>query len=630
MKNILLTFVSSNDPYTIRENNGEKQYNDGALLSILRRLQRDLKSKNEKVDEIYIYLSLEMAVAEVKNQVFSKAIKSIQNDVKINFFPKGVIENTKENIEKVENVCRNFNNSANSENGEIEKIVANVALEKHIENVTDENIDDFVYSVLLKMGNENKFELIARTNVFENGTFYSEINDIISNIEQNLDKSEYNIYFNITSGTPAMKSDLLLYGITRPELKVKMYQTVTPKGGANRLNTVISSEADLKILNEEEIKRQEEHKPERTEEREVKSTKKLILLKSLEDSFQKHDFAGIYDAVMINKDIIDDTRIINYVKNLYYRYIGDVEQARNSAKKLSNDELELYPFSSRIQDKDFKNDFENIIEKFNVMKIKEKRDEFNDWLLISTPIVENISTMILWANDIDISQFTKCNGGDNIKFRERVKKAKIDYETFRGGVYKNKGALEILIYKYNGNHLAEYSLVEIIEALISNSSEIIAKSRLIDTTRQYRIDAAHSTKFVLKKTFIDNREADIKKDVIEKSYEKYKNKAVLDYGNNREIPFSQMCKNIMMKHPELEKQRRREADMLISKIKINSELSRVEEVHESIKYLLKYLWNLKANKDVANKDEIFENACNIYELIQEKIITLLRNEINNG
>ena len=100
-KRILVTSAGGTDPYTLTE--GVSEYNDGSILSIIRQKEFD----QEPITDVYIYLSLEMAIREARNQVFTKSIHSINQNINIEIFPQGVLKEI-ENLIQDKKITQNI------------------------------------------------------------------------------------------------------------------------------------------------------------------------------------------------------------------------------------------------------------------------------------------------------------------------------------------------------------------------------------------------------------------------------------------------------------------------------------------------------------------------------------------
>lgn len=444
-KRILITAAGGTDPYTLTE--GTNDYNDGSILSIIRQKEYE----NEPITEAYVYLSLEMAIREARNKVFTKSIKSINPDIEVRIFPEGAVEEVKELVEQkeiTEEVIENKRQKAiekakeNNPNFNEEAIRRNLTDDKIIFNLIKSDVKIAIF-------NANKF-----------GIFYSDFYEIIRRIKEKYGTSIPEIFINVSSGTPAMEMDLDLIAITNNEIKAKIVQVSTPMASSNvrgNRGYATASEEQLKALNEvEQSRRENSGYIKRVSYENMEKTRKLILLESLEDSFAKYDYAGAYNAVRENIGIIkEDSLIVKYVTNLYYRYIGDDKKARSEKIFLPDKDGnkitlgELYPIFDD-NDNRLKEILKvrGLVERINVMKVKEQRQEINDWLLITQTIIESLYRRLIYVvcdsfnvdeiinqdkksgkyGKIDIDLFNKINfNGKYEKIRIKVEKNDAEY-----------------------------------------------------------------------------------------------------------------------------------------------------------------------------------------------------------
>ena len=495
-KRILITAAGGTDPYTLTE--GTNDYNDGSILSIIRQKEYE----NEPITEAYVYLSLEMAIREARNKVFTKSIKSINPNIEVKIFPEGAVEEVKKLIEQkeiTEEVVENERQKAiekakeNNPNFNEEAIRRNLTDDKIIFNLIKSDVKIAIF-------NANKF-----------GIFYSDFYEIIRRIKEKYGTSIPEIFINVSSGTPAMEMDLDLIAITNNEIKAKIVQVSTPMASSNvrgNRGYATASEEQLKALNEvEQSRRENSGYIKRVSYENMEKTRKLILLESLEDSFAKYDYAGAYNAVRENIGIIkEDSLIVKYVTNLYYRYIGDDKKARSEKIFLPDKDGnkitlgELYPI---FDDNDNRVKeilkVRGLVERINVMKVKEQRQEINDWLLITQTIIESLYRRLIYVvcdsfnvdeiinqdkksgkyGKIDIDLFNKINF--NGKYEKiRIKVEKNDSE------YVNAFFLRSILYSWLVGKNYDKKLKDIIV--------------ILDKIRNSRNLAAHTEEFITLET----------------------------------------------------------------------------------------------------------------------------------
>ena len=325
-----------------------------------------------------------------------------------------------------------------------------------------------------------KDEKNLRIDVNKYGTFYPIISEIFEEIKKEYLYEKYcEIIINISSGTPAMQTDLSLIAITHnlpKNFKVKMLQVNTPFKKSNNQRKKYGAD-ELQILLRE-VDEQENQNEDRTEEEKINDTRKLILIEGIENSLKKDDYAGIYDVIKTNKDMFENHDLLYYSQNLYYRNIGD----EKSAKEGIPDEIlkKLYI----IKDKDIS----SIIERINMLNTKNSRDEINDWLLLAQTVIEDIyERMLLKICKFDI--------------REILENEKISLDKFNKINTNNKYANILnIISTSNGRFVDAFLLKKI---LMSYEPEIGKEGMkviiVLDKIRTFRNVSAHSNEFITRK-----------------------------------------------------------------------------------------------------------------------------------
>ena len=322
-----------------------------------------------------------------------------------------------------------------------------------------------------------------REDVYVYGSFYSEIHEILNEIikEYTEKDEECEILLNISSGTPAMQTDLSLLGITSnlpKKLKIKMIQVTTPlKSSNNRREFEENIEEALNETTENEEKINEN----RTIVENIVDTRKLILLESIQDAFNKHDYAGVYNNLKNSEDLFKNKEIFEYSKNLYFRYIGNEKKAFEILNNPNIVQEEIYP----IMDEEYR----VLLEKINIMKVKYSREEINDWLLIAQTVIEDLYKRL-------VEKIL------NIKIEDIEKEGKISYDEFKiinaNGRFNN---IDEIIRRNDSNFINAF----ILRKIILRQRKIISfklknNITVLDKIRENRNRAAHTLAFVDKES----------------------------------------------------------------------------------------------------------------------------------
>ena len=368
---------------------------------------------------------------------------------------------------------------------------------------------------------KNNSEL--RTDVNKYGTFYPMVSRIFEEIKKEFLYEKYcEIIINISSGTPAMQTDLSLIAITHnlPEnFKVKILQVNTPfKQSNGQRDSYEEEELKAKLV---EVDEQENRNEDRTEEEKINNTRKLILIESIEDSLNKDDYAGVYDIIKNNKDMfINSKLLLYYSQNLYYRNLGDFE---NATKSIPEDVLkELYI----IKDEDVA----SIIERINMLNTKDNRNEINDWLLLVQTVIEDIYMRML---------FSLCN----FDIQEILENEKISLKKFKVINTNNQYAkVSNTISSSDGRFVDAYILKNILMCYENEIEQEKITITVLDKIREYRNISAHSGKFITREKLNANFKIKIEK---EARYQKTTSNRLVAYPNDAIKEVNYKLKNIL-------------------------------------------------------------------------------------
>lgn len=228
--------------------------------------------------------------------------------------------------------------------------------------------------------------------------FYAPFIKIINTIK--MENPESIILLNMSSGTPAMKTTMALINILFNGTDTKLIQVATPKKStnANVRHDNVSKDENVEYIMENLIDNlvYEGENLNRCTEENLEQTRKIITYENIIKMLSKYDFCGIYNILEERKKLFN-SQVVEYAQHLYYRYIGETEKAIEIARSL-NKENEYYPI------KDEKTKW--IIEKYNILDIKLKRKEYQDYLIGLGTLIEEIEKKMLEIKGIEISKFT--------------------------------------------------------------------------------------------------------------------------------------------------------------------------------------------------------------------------------
>lgn len=387
---ILFSPVGDTDPV--------RDFYDGAMLHIVRYYNPD---------KVYLYLSEEMYINEKNNNMYTRAIKHLNKDIKIETYPK------------------------------------------------------------------SKEELLKKVYNFD--IFYGIFYNIIEDIKR--DNEEYEILFNMSSGTPAMKNTLMLLYITLEDNNIKLIQVTSPQNKSNRdvghinikednIEELVDFSFDTEFFNKENMNR--------CIEENVLKTRKVFLYNSTKRLLAKNDFSGLNDLVENHKGILKE-ETYNLVKHTYNRYIGNSNIAQKYAINFNTQDM--YPIKNI--------NMSRLIEKFNIVKIKNERGEIQDWLVLIYNIIQKLFEIILLRNNIDVKN--KIVNSKNIIDK---KKFELNYPD----LYKLFNESEL-----NG-YIEDKHYAKIIENIIENTNYFKETNEYFRIIKKYRNEVAHDLSFVEKST----------------------------------------------------------------------------------------------------------------------------------
>lgn len=252
--------------------------------------------------------------------------------------------------------------------------------------------------------------------------FYDDFRGIIADIEKEMSKDD-ELIVNIASGTPAMKSALLVMAILS-EYRFKPVQVSTPlkKSNAYGENSVEYDVETYWGMNEDNMENYEDRCIE------AKSGNLISLLKI--DSICKFIKSYDYTAALSIADEIDD-------------FISE------DGKKLINIAVERLKLNSKIVDKQLvkqkidiipvkSGNQRSIFEYALALDIKIKKGEYADFIRGLTPLTADLSELIL-----------KCQCGININ--DYCKINRFGLRKFDKNKLKNTEVYETLQSEFNGN-----------------------------------------------------------------------------------------------------------------------------------------------------------------------------------
>ncbi len=232
------------------------------------------------------------------------------------------------------------------------------------------------------------------TNVQEFDFFYKEFREIIGRIFAEMDDSD-RLLLNVSSGTPAMKSGLLVLQ-TLGEFPATMIQVSTPTG---KMNEHIHKDYDIELLwdlnedNESDFKNRCQ----------IVQCPTLSKIKN-EEIIKKHIAVYDYQAAVAVAETMqsEDTKsYLNYLKMAEARILLDFPTVDKWQKEIPENCLPVKSGNSRKY-------FEYALN----LSIKLKRKEYADFIRGITPVIVDLFEIALKKQcSIDVNEYTKSVNG---------------------------------------------------------------------------------------------------------------------------------------------------------------------------------------------------------------------------
>ena len=277
--------------------------------------------------------------------------------------------------------------------------------------VYQEEDDRYRYCLdnLAKMQNHTmEYEIIERgnlINVHEFDYFYQDFRKIIFRILDDMDETDI-LLLNVSSGTPAMKSGLLVLQ-TLGEFSAKTIQVATPEGKINEHN---HKDYDVELL----WALDEDNKadaPNRCKEVQCPTLSKI----KKEEIIKKHVLAYDYSAALEVAETMEKDDVVLYKDLLYLasrRLMLDFVKVDEMIKKTG---VQCLPVRNSLERKYF--------EYACNMEIRLKKEEYVDFVRSITPIIVDLFELILKKRcQIKIDNYCEFHTRNGKKRREWSKK----------------------------------------------------------------------------------------------------------------------------------------------------------------------------------------------------------------
>lgn len=207
--------------------------------------------------------------------------------------------------------------------------------------------------------------------------FMSDFRKYITEIHDKYNNKGYEILLNIASGTPQMKSNLILEVITN-NIKLIPVQVDTPTKKRNFEDTFLFDDLD-------KIDTDKENTNNRCKEPEILSFKRAKIQSQIESLIKSYEYSAAYNLFSKVENISElfDGNLLKYLEHANLR----VNLKYNEANKIIN-----------LANKDLAYIENELLEYYYVMKLKYKKGELSDFILRISPFATDLLFYYLKQN----------------------------------------------------------------------------------------------------------------------------------------------------------------------------------------------------------------------------------------
>lgn len=331
---------------------------------------------------------------------------------------------------------------------------------------------------------EMEYEIIERpqlNKVYEFDYFYKDFKQIIDNLLGETITEKDELLLNISSGTPAMKSGLVVLK-TLGEYPCRLIQVVTPDRKMNEHNHKDYDVESLWELNEDN----REDFENRCHEVACPNLSELIQLEIVKKHINAYDYSAAMDvAENLSEEITD--AFYDFLEAAYCRELMDIVSVNKIAKKTG---ISILPIKEENQCKCFEYALN--------LDIKLKKQNYADFVRAITPLLVDLFELIIKAQTgIDINEYcfikSKKKGNKIIKERDWDSSKLVGTEILQ--------ALETEYHQnFKSGFVKSDNLVAILKHFCNNQKvlKIVADLRAVE--ENIRNMAAHQIVSITEKT----------------------------------------------------------------------------------------------------------------------------------
>lgn len=249
---------------------------------------------------------------------------------------------------------------------------------------------------------ENIFSELEKDKVNSYDAFMADFRKYIIEIYNEYNKKGYEILLNVASGTPQMKSNLILEVITN-NIKLIPVQVSTPIKDSNFNSknnkkilvcptcgaSIENKEEDIYTYTEKDLDRidiEKENKENRCKEPGILSFKRAKIQSQIESLIKNYEYSSAYQLFIEDRKDISQLFNDDLKKILHHAYLR-VNLKYDEANKIIN-----------LQNKGLTDVENELLEYYYVMKLKYKKEELSDFILRISPFATDLLFYYLQIN----------------------------------------------------------------------------------------------------------------------------------------------------------------------------------------------------------------------------------------
>lgn len=209
--------------------------------------------------------------------------------------------------------------------------------------------------------------------------FIEDFRKYITEIYDKYNKKGYEILLNVASGTPQMKSNLILEVITNNNTKLIPVQVYTPTKEKNFKDI-------FKFEDLDKIDIEKEYKNNRCKEPRILSFKRAKIQSQIESLIENYEYSSAHKLFIEDRKDISQLFNDDLKKILHHAYLR-VNLKYDEANKIIN-----------LQNKGLTDAENELLEYYYVMKLKYKKEELSDFILRISPFATDLLFYYLQIN----------------------------------------------------------------------------------------------------------------------------------------------------------------------------------------------------------------------------------------